>query len=124
MALRDLAQRRPQTAAVSVMAEAVIRGAGKASQHCLDARRAAFAGGVWLLVLYSACTVLFVTRRAPGTGMLPFWDAFLPGFDGSSNLGIALGFPLSFLYGAMGAWFLAMLYNIAPPGAREGTEAK
>lgn len=120
MASSDLAS--PKTASVPVMAGRVTKRLGKATQHCLDERRAGFAGGVWLLVLYSACTVLFVSRHAPGTGMLPFWDAFLPGFDGSSNLGIALGFSLAFLYGGIGAWFFAMLYNIAPPGAGEGTE--
>jgi hypothetical protein len=55
--------------------------------------------------------------------MLPLWDAILPAFGGGSRLGIALGFPLAFLYGAGGAWLFAAIYDLVPARKGAGPEA-
>lgn len=104
---------------------AAVQGhAGYTVRHCLDGRRVSLAGGVWLLLLYSLWVALLVgLGYAPGRGMLPFWDSVLPGFDGGSSQGIALGFPLAFLYGAGGAWLFAAIYNLVPARQRAETEA-
>lgn len=94
-----------------------------AGRHRLDGSRVGVAGGVWLLLLYSLSIALFVgLGYRPSSGMLRFWDSLLPGFDGGSSRGIALGFPLAFLYGAGGAWLFAAIYNIAPARVRADTE--
>jgi hypothetical protein len=81
------------------------------------------AGGIWLLLLYSLSIALLVGQGyTPGAGKLRFWGQLLPGFDGGSSRGIALGFPLAFLYGAGGAWLFAVIYNIAPARLRADAE--
>ncbi|HEU5303052.1 MAG TPA: hypothetical protein VFU40_00280 [Gemmatimonadales bacterium] len=96
---------------------------GYTGRHRLDGRRVGLAGGISLLVFYSLRIVLLVVLGyPPWSGMLQFWEELLPGFDGSSSRGIALGFPLAFLYGAGGAWLFAMIYNIAPARISVGSE--
>ena len=80
----------------------------------LDAKRAALAGGIWLLLLYSLCVVLHVGFRYPsGSGVVAFWDSILPGFHHRTVRDMGIGFALAFLYGAVGAWLFGGLYNIA-----------
>jgi hypothetical protein len=55
--------------------------------------------------------------------MLPVGDAILPAFGGGSRLGVALGFPLTFLYGAGGAWLFAAIYDLVPARKGAGSEA-
>lgn len=120
MASTNTAPGRPRVDAPTGATRREIRAAGGDEQHALDEKRAGFAGGILLLVLYSLSTTLFVMSHAPGSGMFPFWDGVLPGFDGSSDWGIALGLPLSFVYGAGGAWLFALIYNIAPARTGKG----
>jgi hypothetical protein len=92
------------------------------AQPHLDATRAAVAGGIWSLLLYSACVVLHVGFSYPsGSGVLAFWDSIMPG-DGHSTRGILIGFPLAFLYGSLAVWLFAGLYNLAAPDTRAGKE--
>lgn len=122
MASTNAARGRPRADPPTGATRREIRAAGGDGQRGLDGRRAGFAGGIWLLVLYALSTALFVMSHAPGSGLFPLWDGVLPGFDGSSNWGIALGFPLSFVYGAGGAWLFALIYNIAPARTGKGRE--
>ena len=92
------------------------------AQPHLDGKRAALAGGIWSLLLYSMCVVLHIGFSYPaGSGVLTFWDSVMPG-DGHSARGILLGFPLAFLYGGLALWLFAGVYNIAAPAARVGRE--
>jgi hypothetical protein len=91
---------------------AVEARAGDTKRGRLDAWRAALAGGIGSLVLYSFCVAMLVCLGHPARhGMLSFWDTLPPGFDAGSTRGMALGFPLAFLYGVGGAWLFAAIYN-------------
>ena len=92
------------------------------AQPQIEAARAALAGGIWSLLLYSMCVVLHIGFSYPyGIRLLGLWDALLPG-DAHTNQGMAMGFPLAFLYGGVAVWVFASLYNIAGPATRGGGE--
>ena len=96
---------------------------GRPARSQLDGARTALAGGIWLLLVYSACIALLVLLGyAPGAGMYAFWQSFLIGFDGASARGILLGFAETFIYGAAGAWLFTAIYNLLPGRRRDAEE--
>ena len=99
------------------------RTAGHQARPQLEEARTALAGGIWLLLVYSACIALLtLLGYVPGAGMYAFWQSFLIGFDGASARGILLGFAVAFIYGAAGAWLFAAIYNLVPGRSRAAGE--
>jgi copper chaperone CopZ len=100
------------------------RTAGRPAGSQLEGARTALAGGIWLLLVYSACiAALTMLGYAPGAGMYAFWGSFLIGFDGASARGILLGFAEAFIYGAAGAWLFTAIYNQVPGRSQSARES-
>lgn len=79
----------------------------------LDSRSLALAGGLWLTAVYTLCVAadwLFPQVFA----MQVIWEFLFAGFDWANPWTLLLGLVKAFLYGAFGAWFLAVTYNALP----------
>ncbi len=105
--------RRPSSGVVST----------RMAQQNIDARRFALAGGIWLAALYTLC-ILGDLLFPEFVQMARLWELILIGVDWTNPLTLPLGFVETFLYGGVGAWSLAALYNALPqrtPSAAEMT---
>lgn len=90
--------------------------------HTLDARRMALAGGIFLVGLYTLC--ILADLLFPGLfQMYRLWELLLIGFDWTKTWTLPLGFIEAFLYGAVGAWSFAALYNALPGHAAAPSHA-
>lgn len=79
----------------------------------LDARRLALTAGIWLAGLYTLC-ILADLLFPNFVQMYRFWQLVLIGFDWTNGLTLPLGLIEAFLYGAIGGWSFAALYNALP----------
>ena len=87
--------------------------APKHTQPALDTRRLALAAGVWLAALYALCVVADLLFPAVFP-MYRVWEALLIGVDWTNRWTLPLGLVEAFLYGALGAWLLATIYQAVP----------
>ena len=75
-----------------------------------DPGRLALAAGVWFAVLYTLC--LFAVVFFPTVlHMRVFWEVILVGFDWTQPATLLLGLVEAFLYGFLGVWSFAAIYN-------------
>jgi cation transport ATPase len=95
--------RRPATGTVSSMT----------ARQSIDARRFALAGGLWLAAVYTLC-VLADLLFPEFVQMARLWELILIGVDWTNPLTLPLGLVEIFLYGVVGAWSFAALYNALP----------
>jgi cation transport ATPase len=83
--------------------------------HTLDTRRLAVAAGLVLMAFYALCIIaglLFPNLFQ----MYRFWELILIGFQRATSWTLLLGLVEAFLYGALGGWAFAALYNMLPAG--------
>ena len=81
--------------------------------RALDTRRLALAAGLWFATLYSLCIgaeLLFPTIFH----MRVFWEIILIGLDWTNPWILTLGLIEAFLYGLLGVWALAFIYDHLP----------
>lgn len=90
----------------------------QAHKHTLDGRRMALTGGILLAGLYTLC-VLADLLFPNIVQMYRVWELALIGFDWADRGTLALGFVEAFVYGAVGAWAFAALYNVLPAHVEE-----
>ena len=75
--------------------------------------RVALAGGLWLAIIYAICIgALLLVGVPPAAGMYRFWELLLVGIDPLRHWSLALGLVESFLYGVVGGWAFAAIYNV------------
>ena len=75
--------------------------------------RVALAGGLWLAIIYAICIgALLLVGRPPAAGMYRFWELLLIGIDPLRHWSLVLGLAESFLYGVVGGWGFAAIYNV------------
>lgn len=86
--------------------------------------RVALASGLWLAIIYIICIgALLLAGRPPAAGMYRFRELLLIGIDPLRHWSLALGLVESFLYGLVGGWAFAAIYNVlarwgGPPAPR------
>lgn len=75
--------------------------------------RVALAGGLWLAIMYAICIgAALLVGRPLAAGMYRFWGLLLIGIDPLRHWSLALGLVESFLYGVVGGWAFAAIYNV------------
>ena len=85
--------------------------------------RIALTGGLWLAIIYAICIgALLLVSVPPDAGMYRFWELLLVGVDPARHWSLALGLLEAFLYGALGGWVFAGIYNLLAP--RRATPAQ
>jgi cation transport ATPase len=79
----------------------------------LDSRSLALAGGLWLAAIYTLCVAADLLFPQVFDMQL-VWEILFVGIDWANPWTLLLGLVEAFLYGAFGAWFLAVTYNALP----------
>lgn len=79
----------------------------------LDSRRWMLAGGLWLAAIYALCVVAYLL--VPQVfHVVAFWETMFASLNWPEVWILLLGLVAAFGYGALGAWSLALAYNVLP----------